>query len=124
VLTDSLCRFHRARNIGLASVVGNISSGLNELIRRRMVSSVTTSCHFRSAVQDVLNREVNVVALTLASNLDTISERRKRSMSPAASTILRNVLVQRMCQVADTVDICPGKRVGHIIGAQIRVRQG
>lgn len=124
VLANSLGGFRRTRNIRLTGVVGDISSRLNELIRRRVVSSVTATRHFRPAVQDKLNREVNIVALTFAGNLDTISKRGERSVSPTTSAILRNVLVQRMRQVADAIHIRPGKRVGQTTGTKVRVRQG
>ncbi len=43
-------------------------------------------------------------------------------MSPAGSTILRNVLIETVGQVRDTIYVCPGKRVREVCSINVLVR--
>ena len=81
------------------------------------------SGHFRTAVQDELNAEVDVVTLGITSNLDAISERGQGSVGPATSTVLRNVLVQTLGQVALSIDVAPVEGVGEFVGSDVGVRE-
>jgi hypothetical protein len=65
---------------------------LNKLVGTGVVTTVTRSGRFGTTVQNELNREVDIVSLRFASNLDTIGKTAQGTMSPAAATVLRNVL--------------------------------
>ncbi len=88
---------------------------------RTHVSTVARSCAFGSAVQNKLNTEVDVIALGVACDLNAISKRRQGSMSPATSTVLRNVLVKRFRQVTLAVDVTPVKGIGELVGTDVGV---
>jgi hypothetical protein len=47
-------------------------------------TSIAASSFLCSAIENKLDGQINVIAQRLASNLDTISERRQRAMRPAA----------------------------------------
>lgn len=53
-------RLFGTSQIGRARVVGDVSNLLNKLIRGRVVSAVTASRFFGTAVENVLNREIAV----------------------------------------------------------------
>ena len=83
--TNSIGTLLGTGNIGHAGIVGDISGLLNEFVGRSVISSVTRSGHFGSAVQNKLNGKINVVPLPLASNFDAVSQRRKSTVGPARS---------------------------------------
>ena len=85
---------------------------------------VATSRLLRRAIQNVLNRKVNVVSAAQASNLDAIGETREGAVGPAASAVLRRVLVQRMGQVADAVHVSPREFLGEGGRRDVFVRKG
>ena len=72
---------------------------------------MATTCLLPSTVQNVLNAQINIITLTEASNLDAVGQTGKGTVGPAATAVLRHVLVERMGQVRDTIDIRPGKAV-------------
>jgi hypothetical protein len=74
-----------------------------------VISAMTATRHVTTTIENVLNGQVDVVALSKTSNLDTIRETAQRSMSPATTAILRNVLIERMRQERYAVDITPRK---------------
>lgn len=73
---------------------------------------MTASSHTVSTVENILHRQVNLVTKALPRNLDAISERRQGTVRPAASTVLRNVLVETLGQVARAVNVAPRKGGG------------
>lgn len=109
--TKSLTRVLRTGQIAHASIVGHESLVLNELVRRRVVSSVTRPGRLGAAVENVLDAEIDVVALAIAGNLDAIREAAQGTMGPAAATVLRDVLVERVRQVRDAVHVGPRKGI-------------
>ena len=44
-------------------------------------------------------------------------------MGPATSAVLRNVLVERLCQVALSIDITPVEGIGELVGTDVGVRE-
>jgi hypothetical protein len=123
LITESLGRVMTAGHVGITGIVRSVSSGLEELISAGVISSVATSSNFRSAIQNKLDRKVDVITLCFASNLDAISKRTETSVSPAGSTILRNVLVQTVSQIRHAVNVPPRKRLGKVCGTKVGVRQ-
>jgi Tfp pilus assembly pilus retraction ATPase PilT len=71
----------------------------------------------------VLDAEVDIGAGSVARNLDTIGERRQRTVRPAAAAILRNVLVQRLGDERAIVDIRPAEGIRQRRRVDVRVRQ-
>ena len=112
-----------ARHVWLASVVGNVSSVLNEFKGASVVTSVAWPGSFGTTIENELNRKIDVVTLCSTSNLDTISEGTDASMSPAWATVLRNVLVERVCQIGDTIHIGPAKGIREILTSEIGMGQ-
>jgi len=60
-----------------------------------------------STVQNVLNRQVNVDTLCLSGNFDAVSKSRNRAMRPAASAVLRYVLISTHRGIVDAIDVSP-----------------
>ena len=80
---------------------------MNEFENTRVASTMATTSRGGCAVQDVLDTAVGFVSRGSSSNLDAISERGRGSVGPAASTVLRNVLVQRMGGVTFAINVAP-----------------
>mmetsp|Transcript_25033 Transcript_25033/g.42633 ORF Transcript_25033/g.42633 Transcript_25033/m.42633 type:complete len:223 (+) Transcript_25033:171-839(+) len=112
-----------ASHVGHAGIVGDVSLLLDEFKDGGVVSSVARSCHCGSAIEDGLDRKVNVIAFGLAGNLDTVSETAQGTMSPTRSTVLRKMLIERMSQVGDSIDISPRKGVRQSLLLNVRVRK-
>ena len=91
----------------LAGVIRHISNLLYELVGRSVVTSVTGSRHIGSAVQNELNGQIDIIALPVAGDLDAIRKTTQGAMRPAGSAVLRKVLVERVGQEADSIDISP-----------------
>lgn len=88
-----------------------------------MGPSVARSGHFRAAVENVLDREVNVFALPTTGNLDPVSQTAQGTVRPTRTTILRNVLIQRVRQIGLALHIAPRKVVGQGPSIHVRVRK-
>ena len=80
---NSIFGFLGAGHIGHAGIIGTISSLLNELVGGRVVSSMARSSRFGSAIENELNRKINVIAHTLASNLDPVGQGAQGTVRPA-----------------------------------------
>jgi hypothetical protein len=124
MVAKSLRRVIGAGHVGLAGIIGDIASLLDKLVGARVVSSIATSCHLVSAVENKLNGKVDVIALAFARNLDAVAQGAERTMSPATSTVLGNVLVETVSQIRDAVDIGPRERVGEVLTSNVGVGQG
>ena len=61
-----------------------------------------------TAIEHVLDREVDVDTLRLAGNFDAVAKGRHGAARPARSTVLRDVLVPAHGAVVDTIFIAPG----------------
>ena len=55
---------------------------MDKLVCPSRASTVTAACHFRSAVQNELNSQVDINALAASCDLDTIAERGDGSVGP------------------------------------------
>jgi hypothetical protein len=84
---------------------------------------VTRASHGSSTIENVLNGQVDFITRRIPRNLDAIRQGGKSSMSPAAAAVSWNVLVQRLGEIARSVDIAPGKIVGKLILSNVRVRK-
>ena len=123
MFTNAFVRIRRTRQVGLAGVIGHVPNLFDKLIDARVITTVARSGNLRSTVQNVLDREVNVVALSLAGNLDPIGETAECTVSPARTAVLRNVLIEGVRQVGYTIHVSPGKRIGESGGIEVRMRQ-
>lgn len=110
--TKAIRRFLAASHVRHTRIVRNVSLILNEFVRRRVVSTVTASGLIAAAVENVLNGQVNVIALTQAGNFDAIRETAECSVCPAGAAVLRHVLIERMRQVGYAVHVAPVETVG------------
>jgi len=77
-----------------------------------------------STVENVLDRQVDVDSLSLACDLDAVTQGTHGAMGPAASTVLGNVLVERLGQEAGAVDVAPVPLVREGLGFQSVLRKG
>jgi hypothetical protein len=84
-----------------------------------MVSSVAASGI--AAIKNVLNRQVNVVTLTESSNLDAVRQGRHGSVSPTATAVLGNVLVERVREIANAIHVAPVEGIRQGFGAKVCV---
>ena len=107
--------------IGQTGVERDISGVLDELIRCRVVTPMARTGNLGSAIENELDRKVNLFTLSLAGNLDAIGESRDGTMSPARATILRQMLVQRMGEVGLAIDVSPSEGIGKIVIADVGV---
>jgi len=81
--TKPFVAVRRTRQIRLAGVVGDEAGLLNEFIRPGMAASIATSGNVSTAVQHVLDRQIDFGTLRLLRDLDPIGERAQSAVGPA-----------------------------------------
>jgi hypothetical protein len=86
--TESFLGVLRASHVGHASVIRHVACLLDKLVDTRVVAPVAGSSNVSTTVQNELNRKINVVALGLAGNLNTIGKTAQSTMGPATATVL------------------------------------
>ena len=121
---ESIRRVFTTSQISHAGIIGNISHLLDEFIGTSMVTPVARSGFLSPAVQNVLNTQINIIALSQASDLDAVRKAAQGSVRPATSAVLRNVLIERVCEVGNAIDVAPRETVGELRRVYIFVRQG
>jgi hypothetical protein len=67
--------FVTAGNVGLAGVIRNFAIHLDELVSTSVASSMTTTSGTCTAIQYMLDGEIDVISFTVSGDLDTIGER-------------------------------------------------
>eukprot|EP00054_Salpingoeca_dolichothecata_P036826 m.8810 g.8810 ORF g.8810 m.8810 type:complete len:321 (-) comp7068_c0_seq1:950-1912(-) len=75
------------------------------------------------AINQDLNRRLNVWEGTLALKLDAVSKSTQRTMSPARAAVLRNVLVEISGGVVNTADVARIILSGDILDRDVSLRQ-
>ena len=80
---------------------------MSELIDTRSVAAFAAASSL--AVEDGLDREVDLGVGVLTRDVDTISKSRGGSMSPATTAILGDMLVPVHTEVVHTIDVTPVK---------------
>ena len=105
---------HAARETN-SRLEGNVTLILNQLVRSRVISPVAAPRRPRTAIQDELDAEVDVVPFPVAIDLDPVHETGDRAVGPAAAAVLGDVLVELLCQVRLAVDIVPVPIVGDVL---------
>lgn len=88
---------------------------LYKLVHASVTSAMTRTRDVSRAVQNVLNRQVDIIPGAIAIDFYPIGERRERRVGPARSAILGNVLVQLMRQAALPFDVVPVPLLRQII---------
>jgi hypothetical protein len=63
-----------ASEIGLTRIKRYVACLLDKVVDSRVRATITATSDFRAAIENVLNAQINVVALTQSSNLDAVSE--------------------------------------------------
>ena len=120
---EALGTFGRTSHVGQAGVKGDVSSVLDELIRRRVVTTVARAGNFSSAVENELDGEIDLLPFALPSNFDAISQSRNGTVRPARATVLRQVLIETVGEVVGAVDVAPCKTFWESSLADVLVRQ-
>jgi len=70
-----------------------------------VIPSIARSGNFSATVENELNRKVNVGTFGVACNLDSICQGAQGPMCPTRATILRQVLVEGMGQIRNSVHV-------------------
>jgi hypothetical protein len=70
-----------------------------------VIPTIARSSHFGTAIENELNGKVDVCAFGIAGNLNAIGEGTQGSMCPAGAAVLRQVLIERVSQVGDSVHV-------------------
>ena len=96
---------------------------MDELVGTGVGTAVARSGHATSTIQNVLDRQVDLLATALPGNLDTVRQCTEGSVGPARAAVLGDVLVQRVCQVRRAVHIAPIKVRRQFRFGNVRVRQ-
>jgi hypothetical protein len=78
----------RASHVWHARIVRHVPRLLDKFIDTSMVTTIAGSSHFHSTIKDELDRKINVIALSLAGNFDSIGKTAQRTMGPATTTVL------------------------------------
>ena len=73
MLTEPLLGFCRTGYVWGACVERNLAILLDKLVSTCVTSSMAAACDKCTAVQHMLNGEVDVISFTVAGDLDTIS---------------------------------------------------
>lgn len=84
---------------------------------------MTRASYGRATIEDKLDGQVDFIRSSIASNLDAISKTAQCTVCPARSAILRNVLIERMCQVGNAIDVAPCKVRGEVFCVNVSVRE-
>lgn len=74
--TDPIGRLLRASNVGHAGIIRDITSLLDEFVGGSVISSVTGSGVVASAIENELDAQVDVIALSVSCNFNAVSKRR------------------------------------------------
>jgi len=108
---ETIADIGRAGLVGVGSLVADASASAGNLVDPlvRTIHAATIARANTTAVQNVLDRQVDVNALSLAGNLDTITKSRHSAVSPAAAAVLGNVLVTRHGAEVGAVQVAPGE---------------
>mmetsp|Transcript_20312 Transcript_20312/g.59341 ORF Transcript_20312/g.59341 Transcript_20312/m.59341 type:complete len:206 (-) Transcript_20312:295-912(-) len=105
--TEALRGIGAAGQIGLARVVGHVPRVLDKLVCPTAGTAVARTCDIGTTVQDPLDAEVNVDSLATSGDLDAVCEGTHGSVGPAASTVLWDMLIQILRQIADAIHLGP-----------------
>ena len=120
---ETLGTLGRTSHVGQARVERDVTSVLNELIRRRVVTTMARAGHFSAAVEDELNGKIDLLPFALTSDLDAISQSRNGTMCPARTTVLREVLIQTVGEVIGAINVAPSKTFWEGSLTDVLVRQ-
>lgn len=77
----------------LASVICDMSSVFDVVIHTRSAPTVARTGHTSSAVQDMLDRKVDINTLSTTRDFDAISEGTEGSVRPTRTAVLRYMLI-------------------------------
>ena len=88
VLAKAVDRFFTAGQVGLARIVRHKPTLLDHLVHARVVAAVAAAGHFGSAVENVLDGEIDITTGSQTRNLDAIRKAAQRSVRPTGTTVL------------------------------------
>jgi hypothetical protein len=91
----------------LTRVVRNVPNLRNKLKDTNVRATLTGAHDVGPAVENKLDTEIDVVPAPSSSDLDAISEATQRAVTPTRPTVHRKVLIERMGQVGNSVNIAP-----------------
>ena len=94
---------------------------LDKLVDASVGSPMARPCHIPCTVQNELDTQVDIIALTTAGNFDAVREGGEGGMSPTRPAILGDVLVELVSQAAFAVDVVPVPLFGQILMGKVAV---
>ena len=109
---EALLALLRACQVRHAGLVRDEALVLDELVRARVVAPVAGTSLVGAAIEDELDAEVDVEALAAPRDLDPVREAGDGPVRPAAATVVRDVLVELLGQVALAIDVVPREVIG------------
>lgn len=124
VFAKAVGRVRRTGQVGLTGIVGDEPLFLNKFIGASVTASMTRACRVSPTIENELNGEINFIARGVASNLDAIGQGRECTVRPTGTTVLRNVLIQTLCEVRLAIDIGPREVGWQVILRNVRVGKG
>mmetsp|Transcript_133486 Transcript_133486/g.285427 ORF Transcript_133486/g.285427 Transcript_133486/m.285427 type:complete len:219 (-) Transcript_133486:106-762(-) len=126
---EALLRIRRASEVGLGGLVADARARLLRNLRQPLVSTVHTAAIASTnttAVQQVLDGEGDVDALSLPGDLDAVPQGRDGPVRPARAAVLGNVLVPGDGAIVHAILVAPVEVLGHLFIPQellVRVRR-
>mmetsp|Transcript_65725 Transcript_65725/g.135952 ORF Transcript_65725/g.135952 Transcript_65725/m.135952 type:complete len:227 (-) Transcript_65725:40-720(-) len=111
MLAEALVGVRAASDVRVRGLVADSSALLGDLHEPlvRAVDTASLAGSHTAAIQQVLNCDVDVNSLRVASDFDAVAKSRDRSMSPAGATVLRNMLISRHSAVALAIFVAPAE---------------
>jgi hypothetical protein len=97
---------------------------MNQLVDARVISTMAGTGSFRTAVQDELDGEVDVVTYAPTRDFDAVLEGANGSMCPAGSAVVRDVLIEHFGEVGLSINVVPRKILGEVFLIEVGVGQG
>eukprot|EP01046_Picozoa_sp_COSAG06_P047906 COSAG06_NODE_7056_length_2653_cov_1.817933_2_plen_232_part_00 len=110
---EAIVRLGAAGHVRVAGVVGDAAAGLVADVGDPAVhagAAAAVAGAGGAAVQDVLDRQVDVDPLRLARNLDAVAERRDGAVRPAGAAVLQGGRTPRLAQSSGSPEVGPGSR--------------
>jgi hypothetical protein len=107
VAAETFRGIRRASRIAHAGIIRNITVVVNELVSSSGITTIARTSSVGTTVQDILDRKVDINTSSFTSDLNTISEGRHSTVSPARTAVLRNVLVEGFGSIANSSNVAP-----------------
>ena len=129
MLAPARGRFGAACEVRVGRGIRDVTIALDPLVHAQRVASMART-RIAAAVQNVLDRQVDIRSPSAPLDLDPVAKRRKGRVRPARAAVLRNMLVQDGRQPARSLlrtellplHLAPRKLGGQLVHSEVRVR--